>query len=130
MRAGRSGRTDGAGCALIAAETRVHVAAERGRVAENRRAADPAVVRDVRIGHEQVVVADGGQAASANRAAMDRHELTEHVVMADDEARRFAAVLDVLRCEANRRQRRDVVVIADFRQRRSHWTRRCGMTGR
>ena len=62
---------------------------------------------------------------------MDRDELAEHVVVADDEPRRLAAVLQVLRRQADRRQRRDVGVIADLassRRRRS--TRRAGTRGR
>ena len=45
----------------------VDVAAERGVRPEDRVVADVAVVRDVHVGHEQVVVADRRLAAAALR---------------------------------------------------------------
>ena len=76
--------------------------------------ADVAVVRDVRVGHEHVVVADFRDAAAARGAAMDRHELPEHVVVADDQPRRLAVILQVLRNQADRDEREDLVAVADL----------------
>ena len=45
---------------------------------------------------------------------MNRDELAEHVVMADDEARGLAPVLEILRREPDRCERRDVGEIADL----------------
>ena len=66
----------------LAKSSTVDVTGQRRGVAEDRVVADVAVVRDVRVGHQQVAVADAGQPAAARRAAMDGHEL------ADDVARR------------------------------------------
>jgi hypothetical protein len=77
----------------------VHVAAERRRVAENRMAPHVTVVRHVRVGHEQVVIPDGRRPAAAGGAAMDGDEFAEDVVMAHDQTRRLAAVLQILRRE-------------------------------
>ena len=46
-----------------------------------------------------------GHAAAAARAAVDRHELAEDVALADDEPRLLAAELQVLRHQADRRER-------------------------
>ena len=88
----------------------LHVPREHGAVGEHDPRADAVVVRDVGEVHEVVVVADHRLAAAARRAAMDRHELAEHVAGADDEPRRLAAVLQVLRIGAERRVRVDPVV--------------------
>ena len=60
-------------------------------LAKMRVVADAAVVRDVRVGHEQVAIADDRGAAAARRAAVDGHELAEDVALADDEPRVLAA---------------------------------------
>ena len=59
------------------------VSAERGVVAENRVVANVAVVRDVRVRHEHVAIADRRLPSASTRAAMDRDELAEDVVLAD-----------------------------------------------
>src|SRR5436305_1890557 len=53
------------------------MAAERRHVAENRVAADVAIVRDVHVRHEHVAIADRRHATAALRAAVDRDELAE-----------------------------------------------------
>ena len=45
---------------------------------------------------------------------MNRDELAEDVVVADHEPRRFAAILQVLRDQADRGKREDLVAIADL----------------
>ncbi len=45
---------------------------------------------------------------------MDRHELAEHVAIADHELRRLAAVLQVLRDEADGHEREELVAVADL----------------
>ena len=90
------------------------VAAERGGVAEDGVVADVAVVRDVRVGHEHVVVADLGQPAAARGAAVDRDELADHVAVADHQAGRLPAELQVLRDQADRGERKDLVAVADL----------------
>ena len=74
---------------------------------------DVAVVRDVHVRHEDVAVADLGDAAAAARAAIDRHELAEDVAPADRQPRRLALELQVLRDEADRGEREDLGFVAD-----------------
>ena len=91
-----------------------HVAGERGAVAEDRLVADMAVVRHVRVGHEQVVIADARQPAAAGRAAMNRRELADDVAVADHQARPLAAELEILRNQPDRGHREDLVGVADL----------------
>ena len=117
---------------MVAKSSTRHVAAERrARCRKSSWLPDVAVVRHVRVGHEQVVIADRRHAAAAGRAAMDRDELAEDVVMADDEPRRLAAELQVLRRQADRRERADLACGRRSRSsRRRRSTRRCGSDGR
>ena len=55
-----------------------------------------------------------GDAAAARGAAVDRDELAEDVPPADDQARLLAAELEVLRDEADRREREDLGLVADL----------------
>ena len=80
------------------------VAGEGGAVGEHDLVADHAVVRDVRVGHEQVVVADAVTPLSWRGAAIDGAALAEHVAVADLQARRLAVVLLVLRRIADARR--------------------------
>ena len=74
-----------------------------------------AIVRNVRVGHEHVVVADLGDAAAPLGASMNRHEFAKHVAIADDQFRRLAMELQILRNQPDRRQRKDLVPVSDFR---------------
>ena len=86
----------------------LHVPAERGVVGHHDVVAELAVVRHVRVGHEQVVVADARDALVVRRAAVDGAELAEHVAVADLEPRRLAPVLLVLRRIADRGELEDL----------------------
>src|SRR6185437_109330 len=66
------------------------MARERGIVGEDGVAADVAVVRNVRVGHDPVVVADAGGVAAFGGAAVDRDEFMEGVAVADLEPAVFA----------------------------------------
>ena len=92
------------------------MSAERRGIAENRVVADVAIVRNVRVGHEHVVVADVGDAAAPFGAAMNRHEFAKHVAIADDQLGRLAVKLQILRDQPDRRERKDLVAVADFRR--------------
>ena len=91
-----------------------HVAAECRHIAENRVVSHVAVVSDVHVGHEHIAVADFGDPAAAAGAAVNGHELAENVLLADDEARFFAAKLQVLRNEADRRERKHLSAVANL----------------
>src|SRR5690242_15376102 len=92
-----------------------HVPANRGVVAENAVVADVTVVRHVRVGHEHVAFADRRLATAPFSAAVNRHELTEDVAMADGEVGLLAFEFEVLWDESDRRERKDLGLVADVR---------------
>ena len=77
--------------------------------------ADGAVVRDVGVGHNEVVAAEASQASAFDGAAIDGDEFADDVVVADFEARGLAVVADILRREADGRKRKEVIMRPDFR---------------
>jgi hypothetical protein len=85
-------------------------------VEENRAVADPAVMGDMRIGHDVVIVPDKRQAPSFNRPSVDGYEFAEHVPVADFHPRFFAFVPDVLGFRADGRERRKTAVRTDLRE--------------
>ncbi len=91
----------------------LYVTAERGTVREHGVVANDAIVRHVRIRHEQVVVADAGHALIVRRAAIDGAVLAKDVPVADLEPRRLPLVLLVLGRIADRGELKEVVVRAD-----------------
>ena len=85
------------------------VAGELAGVGEDGVVADLAVVRDVHVGHDPVVVAEARDARVLHRAAVDRAVLADRVAVADLDRGGLAGVLLVLR-----------------RRRRARRTGRCG----
>src|SRR5690606_794533 len=75
--------------------------------------ADHAVVRDVGVGQQPVVIADPGRAAAARGPAVDGDEFAHGVARADHQLDRLPRVLLVLRLTADRRVPDDAVVGAD-----------------
>src|SRR5262249_51496725 len=61
-------------------------------VGEHDFVANDAIVRHMRIGHEQVVVADAGHAGAVNGSAVDRAALAENIAVAYFQASRLAVV--------------------------------------
>src|SRR5258708_32754385 len=92
------------------------MAAERRTVGHDDTVAQPAVVRDVGIGHEQVVVADPRDALVVSGAAIDGAALPEHVPLADLQPRRLTLVFLVLRRVTDRGELEELVVGTDRRQ--------------
>src|SRR6185503_3013668 len=72
------------------------VTAERGMRPEDGPAPDVAVVGDVHVGHEQIVVFDRRLTAAASRAPVDGDELAEDIAAPDSQGGGFALVLQVL----------------------------------
>src|SRR3954466_2084349 len=72
-----------------------------------------AVVRDVRVGHEHVVITDLGDAAAARGAAVNRDELAEHIAVTDDQPGGLAVKFQILRNQSNRGERKDLVAVTD-----------------
>src|SRR6187455_910085 len=72
-------------------------------------------MRDVRVCHEEIVIADPGNAAAPGGASVDRDELAKDVVMAHDETRGLALELQILRRQSHRGKRKDLGMVADGR---------------
>ena len=83
---------------------------ETAIVCEYGMAADLAIVREVHVCHDPVVVADPGHPGVLHRAAVDRYVFSNRVAVADLDRRVFARVLLVLRRGADRREGIDVIV--------------------
>ena len=62
---------------------------------------DVAVVRHVRVGHQQIVGADARDQSSARRAAVDGDELADAVAVADARFGALALVFEILRGHAD-----------------------------
>ena len=93
----------------------LNVPGKRRRVCHDDIASELAVVSDVGLRHEEIVAADAGDAAAAGGAAMDSYKLANVVSLADLNCRRFTAVLEVLRCMADRDEWEYVRAAADRR---------------
>ena len=90
-----------------------HVAGQRRGVGENRVVADHAIMGDVHVGHQPVVVADAGHPAAFLGAAIEGDEFADHVAVANLQARLFTVEFLVLRRRAERGELPDPVVAAD-----------------
>ena len=91
----------------------MHVAAQRRPVRHDGVAADLAIVRDMHVGHDPVVVADARDAGILHRAGIEGAEFAYRVVVADLQARRLAGVFLVLRDCAHRTELEDAICLAD-----------------
>src|SRR5512133_2239090 len=80
----------------VAAVAHLHMACQGGAVGEDVLVPHVAVVGDVGPGHQEVVVTQGGEAAAALGAAMKGAALTDHIAVADHQARGRALELQVL----------------------------------
>src|SRR5205823_8025930 len=80
---------------------------------ENRVRTDMAIVRDVRVGHEEVFVANRRLPATTGGAAVDGDEFAEEVVVADGQLGVLALVLEVLWRTADRSVAVKLVALAD-----------------
>src|SRR5205814_8132290 len=72
------------------------VARKRRRVRHDDVAAEHAVVPNMRVRHQKIVISDSRVAATALCAAMDIHVLAKNVVMADREECFLAFELEIL----------------------------------
>ena len=91
------------------------MAAEHGAVGEGDVVADVAVVADMRIGHQEAAVADGGDFAVILGAGADGHAFADLAVAADRQPRGAAAISGRLRRGAERGKRIDHGLLADRR---------------
>src|SRR6185503_8756621 len=101
----------------VAAEDRPvadrHVAGELGDVVEDRLATHLAIVRQVHVSHDPVLVPQARDADILRRAAVDGDGLADGIAVADLDPGRLAGVLLVLRRRADRGEVPDVVAPAD-----------------
>ena len=93
-----------------------HVPSERRRVGHDYVIADLAIVRNVRIGHDQVVAAHASHASALCRGAVNGDVLADHVVIANLQSSGFALVGNVLRGKADRTKRIELIIRTDFRR--------------
>src|SRR5512133_173580 len=98
----------------IATVTHLDVARQGGAVGEDVLAAHVAVMGDVGPGHQEVVVAQGGEAAAALGPAVEGAALADHVPVAHHQAGRCALELQVLGTHAQGGVGIDVVVLAEL----------------
>src|SRR5690606_34066547 len=86
---------------------------QRRIVGEDDVVAELAIVRDMHVSHDPVVAAQARDATVLYRTKVDGDEFTDRVAVADDQLRRFARVLLVLRRSANGSELEDMVVATD-----------------
>ena len=91
----------------------VDVSAQQRGVGDDDVIAQLAIVGDVAAGHEEVVVADAGDAVLLFGGAVDGDALADDVVVADDHLGVGAAVADVLRLAADDHVGIEVVAAAE-----------------
>jgi len=72
-----------------------------------------AVVRDMAVRHDQIVVAEDGDADVGGRRAVDGDEFADGVEVADDHPRLFTAEFQILRGRADRAELKDAAAFAD-----------------
>src|SRR5690242_970630 len=77
--------------------------------------ADLAIMGDVGTNHEEAAVADPGDHAPARGPGVHRHVFSDPIVAPDDELRFFAAILEILRLESNRGERKQTRTLPDRR---------------
>ena len=76
-------------------------------------AANLAIMRNVRVGHDQVVIADPRASAALHRSAIDGDKLANLVMVANLQPRRFARIRNVLWSRANRTKGGEAIVSAN-----------------
>ena len=83
----------------------MNVAGELRAVFEHDAVADDAIVRDVRVGHDEIVAADARDVAAFVRAAVGGGEFAEFVGVARFEPGALAVIGEILRVAADGRKR-------------------------
>ena len=91
----------------------MHVSGQGRIVGKDSLVADDAVVCDVDVGHDPVVVPHPGFPGVLNRAAIDRAVFPDGIAVADHQFRHLAGVFLVLGIFTDGRELKDVIVLAD-----------------
>lgn len=91
-----------------------HVSGQRCAIGKNIVRTDYAIVRNVRLSHKQIVIADRSDESASSRAAIHRHTFADDVAFADDQFCIFALKLQVLRRLTKRGEREDLIAFANL----------------
>ena len=98
----------------------MNVSGELRAVFENDAVADDAIVRDVRVGHDEIVAADARDVAAFVRAAVGGGKFAEFIGVAHFEPGALAVIGEVLRIAADGGERIKMVVAAKSRRAAHH----------
>ena len=101
----------------------MHVPPKLRIVGEDRPVAHLAIVRDMHVGHDPVVVADAGHARVLYGSGVERTVFADGVAVADGQFGRLAAVFFVLRLFAERTELEYPVAATDPRPTGNHHMR-------
>src|SRR6266849_1457998 len=96
---------------------------ERGRVGHDHFVSQHAVVRDVRLGHDEAIITGFCQAAAAFGAAMNGDKFADAIAAPNLSFRKLAREFQILRRQANRNERKNMSVVADTRVSINHAVR-------
>src|SRR5438552_2370800 len=89
------------------------VASQRRGISHDDVITENAVVPDMHVRHQKIMVPDSGAAAAAFRAAMEVDVFAKDIVIADGEKRVFAFELQVLRLQADGSKRIELIILPD-----------------
>jgi hypothetical protein len=90
-----------------------HVSAQRRSIGQDHVISDPAIVRDVRVCHDQRMVAHSRQSPALHCSTVDSDKFPDLVVISDLESRRLTRVGQVLRSHADGAKREESIVRTD-----------------
>jgi len=93
-----------------------NVPAQRGGIRQDDVAPDDAVVSDVYVHHEEIVIANLRMSAAPLCSPMDIHELAKYVMGTDCQECLFAFELEILRWKSDGPEREEMIVITDRRR--------------
>src|SRR5688572_12875548 len=83
-----------------------YMTGQRGRIRHDDVIAEHAVMADVRVRHEKIVIADFRVAAAPFGAAMDIHVLAKDIMVSDRQERLLTLELQILRLKTNCSERK------------------------
>jgi len=98
----------------------MHVPGETRCVREHGVPTDAAIVRDMTVGHDEIVVTDDRLPAALDSAAIQRTVLAYGIAIADGEARGLALVADMLWRVAERTKLKYTILTSDASRTVNH----------
>jgi hypothetical protein len=79
-----------------------NVSGERCGICHDDVVSHDAVMGDVTVGHQKIIVSNNGNSMTSPRSAVQAHKLPEYIIIADFEIGRFPLVFEVLRIGSDR----------------------------